>query len=145
MEDSWNIPDWSEINLILTLSAICVITHSTDAGIFKMTDTKLYIPVVTQSTLDNRKLLEQLKSRFKKTINWKKYKTTLVTVLKLLNWSKFSGSKQKFCSTIWGYYGQKGAHMIFFPKVEIKDNNVDTDGQNIFWSANNNDKNIWEL
>ena len=93
MEDSWNIPDWFEINIILTLSAICVITHSADTGIFKMIDTKLYIPVATQSTLDNRKLLEQLKSRFKKTINWKKYKTTLVTVLKLLDWSKFSGSK----------------------------------------------------
>ena len=35
-----------------------------------MTDTKLYVPVVTLSTQDNAKLLDQLKSGFKRTINW---------------------------------------------------------------------------
>ena len=35
-----------------------------------MTDTKLYVPVVTLSTQDNPKLREQLKSGFKRTINW---------------------------------------------------------------------------
>ena len=39
---------------------------------FTITDTKLYVPVVTLSTQDNAKLLEQLKSGFKKTINWNK-------------------------------------------------------------------------
>ena len=32
---------------------------------FSITDTKLYVPVVTLSTQDNAKLLEQLKSGFK--------------------------------------------------------------------------------
>ena len=36
-----------------------------------ITDTKLYIPVVTLSTQDNSKQLKQLKSGFK-TINWNK-------------------------------------------------------------------------
>ena len=40
---------------------------------FSITDTKLYVPVVTLSTQDNEKLLEQLKSGFKRTINWNKY------------------------------------------------------------------------
>ena len=40
---------------------------------FKITDTKLYVPVVTLSTQDNEKLLQQLKSGFKRTINWNKY------------------------------------------------------------------------
>ena len=35
---------------------------------FEITDTKLYIPVVTLSTQDNTKLIEQLKSDFKRTI-----------------------------------------------------------------------------
>ena len=35
----------------------------------KMTETKLYVPVVTLSTPDNAKLLQQLKSGFKITIN----------------------------------------------------------------------------
>ena len=42
---------------------------------FTITDTKLYVPVVTLSTQDNAKLLEQLKSGFKRTINWNKYQS----------------------------------------------------------------------
>ena len=40
---------------------------------FTITETKLYVPVVTLSTQDNAKLLTQLKSGFKRTINWTKY------------------------------------------------------------------------
>ena len=36
-----------EINLNLTWSSTCVITNSTDAGIFVITDSKRYVPVVT--------------------------------------------------------------------------------------------------
>ena len=64
-----------EINLILTWSSTCVITNSTGAGIFAKTDKKLFVPVVTLSTQDNAKLLQQLKSGFKRTINWNKYKS----------------------------------------------------------------------
>ena len=39
-----------EVNLILTSPSTCAITSSTGAGTFKITDTKLYIPVVTLST-----------------------------------------------------------------------------------------------
>ena len=39
-----------EVNLILTWSSTCVITNSTGAGRFAITDTKLYVPVVTLST-----------------------------------------------------------------------------------------------
>ena len=40
---------------------------------FATTDTKLYVPVVTVSAQDNAKLLQQLKSGFKRTINWNKH------------------------------------------------------------------------
>ena len=40
---------------------------------FTITETNLYIPVVTLSTQDNAKLLPQLKSGFKRTISWNKY------------------------------------------------------------------------
>ena len=62
-----------EVNLILTWSSTCVITDSTDAGRFEITDTKLYVPVVTLSTQENSKLLQQLKSGFKRVIYWNKY------------------------------------------------------------------------
>ena len=39
-----------EITLILTWSSSWVITNSTDKGTFAITDTKLYVPVVTLST-----------------------------------------------------------------------------------------------
>ena len=45
--------------------------------IFAITGTKLYVPIVILSTKDNVKLLEQLKSRFKRTINWNKYQSKL--------------------------------------------------------------------
>ena len=40
---------------------------------YLITDTKLYAPVITLSSQDNAKLLEQLKSGFKRTINWNIY------------------------------------------------------------------------
>ena len=65
-----------EINLILIWSANCVIV-STDVAnqvtTFTITETRLYVPVVTLSTNDNVKLLTQLKSDFERTINWNKY------------------------------------------------------------------------
>ena len=58
-----------EVNLILTWSANCVIPEGNRQTNFAMTDTKLYVPVVTLSTQDNSKLLQQLKSGFETTIN----------------------------------------------------------------------------
>ena len=62
-----------EINVILTWPDDCVIPSATGATKSKITDTKLYALVVTLSTQDNEKLLQQLKSSFKRTINWNKY------------------------------------------------------------------------
>ena len=59
-----------EVNLILTWSSTCVITNSTGVGTFEITDTKLYVPVVTLSTKQNVKFL---KSDFKRVVNWNKY------------------------------------------------------------------------
>ena len=58
-----------EVNLILTWSPACAISSATGQTKFKITETKLYVPVVTLSTQDNTKLLQQLKSDFKRTIN----------------------------------------------------------------------------
>ena len=48
-----------EVTVILTWSLI--------------TDTKLYVPVVTLSTQGYSKLLQQLKSSFKRVVSWNKY------------------------------------------------------------------------
>ena len=68
-----------EINVILTWSKDCVITNSEGEGKFAITETKLFLPVVTLSTQDNAKLLHQLKSGFKRTNNWNKYEPNVKT------------------------------------------------------------------
>ena len=62
-----------KINLILTWSKKCMLSNDTKATTFAITDTKRYVLLVTLSTQDNAKLLQQLKSGFKRTINWNKY------------------------------------------------------------------------
>ena len=61
-----------EIDLILNWSANCLIIDAFINNlipIFAITDTKLYVPVVTLLSQDKNKLLEQLKSGFQRTID----------------------------------------------------------------------------
>ena len=46
-------------------------------AIFQITDTKLYVPVVSLSKENDINLLEQLKSGFKRTIKWNKYRSQM--------------------------------------------------------------------
>ena len=65
-----------EVNLILTWSSTCVLIATgvqNQTATFTITDTKLYVPVVTLSTQENTKFFQQLKSGFKRVINWNKY------------------------------------------------------------------------
>ena len=41
------------------------------------TDTKLYVPVVTLSIESDKRLLEQLRTRFKRTIKWNEYRSKM--------------------------------------------------------------------
>ena len=65
-----------EVNLIFTWSSTCVIVSTNivnQGATFTITDTRLYVPVVTLPTQGNTKLLQQLKSGFKRVISWNKY------------------------------------------------------------------------
>ena len=44
---------------------------------FKIKDTKLHVPVVTLSAENDNKILEQLKTGFKRTIKWNKYRSEM--------------------------------------------------------------------
>ena len=117
-----------EVNLILTWSANCVIVSTNDANqnaTFAITNTKLYVPVVTLSTQDNGKLLQQLKSGFKRVTNWNKYlsKPELLAQNPSLNHlvePSFQGVNRLF-----------GAKGYYFPNVEIKNYSVMINGENI--------------
>ena len=71
-----------EITVDLNWSENCVIAATNvTAQVTKIsiTDAKRYVPVVTLSAQDNAKLLEQLKSGFKRTINWNIYQQKVST------------------------------------------------------------------
>ena len=126
-----------EVNLILTWSKDCVITNSTGAGKFAITDTKLYVPVVTLSTQDNAKLLQQLKSGFRRTINWNKYQSNLKTYpqnryLNHLVDPSFQGVDRRFVLSIENEADRTSHSTYYLPKVEIKDYSVTIDGKNFF-------------
>ena len=54
-------------------NAVAVANPGT-AATFKITDAKLYVPVVTLSTEDNTKLAKQLRKGFKRPVYWNEYK-----------------------------------------------------------------------
>ena len=54
-------------------------------AIFEITDTKLNVPVVTLSTQDDNKSLEQLKTGFRKKIKWNKYRSEMTKQTKTNN------------------------------------------------------------
>ena len=65
-----------EIELILDWSANCVIIYTDIANqvpTFTITETNLYVSVVTLSTQDNALLIPQLKNGFRRIISWNKY------------------------------------------------------------------------
>ena len=54
---------------------------SPSGATFKINDTKLYVPVVTLSNENDTKRLEQLKTGFKRTIKWNKYRSQMTVQL----------------------------------------------------------------
>ena len=129
-----------KINLILTWSNRCFIIDNPIAGqepTSTKTDTKLYTPLVTLSTQDNATLLEQLKSGFKRTINWNKYEPR-VTVeqqkqyLDFLINPSFQGVNSCFVLSFQNNGGRKSFTRYYLPLVEVKNYNVVIDGRNFF-------------
>ena len=140
-----------KVNLILTWSKDCVITNSTGTGKFEIKDTKLYVPVVTLSTQDNAKLLQQLKSGFKRTINWNKYESNIKKFARnrylsyLINPS-FQVVNRLFVSKLsFENENNRVSHSTYYlPKAEIKDYNVMIDGKNFFDQPINSDLKTYE-
>ena len=106
LSNFWRTLDMSlincEVSLTLTWSENCLLTdittqttraaqgdnparpaiHAPTSATFKITDTKLYVPVVTFSTKDDNNFLEQLKSGFKRTIKRNKYRSEMTNQTK---------------------------------------------------------------
>ena len=68
-----------KIHLELTWTNNCVMSSIDGATAFQITNTKLYVPVVTLSTKDNVNLTKQLNEGFKKPVYWNEYKSKIET------------------------------------------------------------------
>ena len=129
-----------EINLILTCSSTCVIVstiHVNQNAAFEITDTRLYVPAVTLSTQENTKLLQQIKSGFKRVINWNKYlsKPELLEQNPNLNHlaePSFQGVNILFVLAFENDNDRTSTNGYYLPTVQIKDYNIMINGENFF-------------
>ena len=118
-----------EIIFILIWSESCVMSSANRETKFKITDTKLYVPVVTLTTQDNVKLLQQLKSGFKRTITWKKYQPkvspeALNLYLDFLIDPSIQGVNRLFVLSFEDKEDRTVQTKYYLPTVEIKNYNV---------------------
>ena len=104
---------------------------------FKITDTKLYVPVITLSTKDDNNFLEQLKSGFRRTIKWNKYRSEITNQTKTNHLNDlidptFTKVNRLFVLSFENEEDRTSFSKYYVPKVEIKDFNVLIDGKSFF-------------
>ena len=146
-----------EVSLTLTWSENCVLTDITtqtaraaqgdnpareriDAptnATFKITDTKLNFPVVTLSTENDKTLLEQLRTGFKRTIKWNKYRSEMTdqTQNNNLNYlidPTFTKVNRLFVLSFENENDRISFSKYDVPNFQIKDFNVLIDGKDFF-------------
>ena len=119
---------------------------------FQITDTKLYAPVVTLSKENDKKLLEQLKSGFKRTVKWNKYRSQMTVQsnndnLNYLIDPTFTNVNRLFVLSFWrtnqGDNRDSFSH-YYVPSVEIKDFNVLIDRKSFFDLPVKNEEEAYE-
>ena len=121
-----------------------------------MTETQLYVPVVTLSKENNKKLLEQLKSGIKRTVKCSKYRSKMAVQsnnnnLNYLIDSTFTKVNRLFVlpferieeSNVKKDHRDCSLH-YYVPNVEIKDFNVLTDGKSFFGFLVKNEEEAYE-
>ena len=137
-----------EVNLILTWSSTCVLVATNipnQNATFAITDTKLHVPIVTLSTQENTKFLQQLKSGFKRIINWNKYlsKPELLVQNPNLNHlvePSFQGVNRLFVLAFENDDDRTSDEKYYLPTVEIKGYNIMINGENFFDEPIKNNK-----
>ena len=115
-------------------------------SIFAITDTKLYVPIVTLSAEDNVKLSKLLGEGFKRPIYWNQYKVIPNKtydangyIRELLD-SSYQGIKRLFVLAYGNTNGiTPNSHKWYFlPRIKIKNYNIEIDGRNFYDQPINN-------
>ena len=136
-----------KVELSLKWYERCLLTAATTAT-FKITDAKLYVPIVTLSAEDNVKLVKQLNEGFKRPVYWNKYKVIDNNVVEIaaaneekhireLLDSSYQEVKRLF---VLAYDNTAGDNQVsvdslkkcFLPKVKSKNYNIEIDRRNFY-------------
>ena len=149
LSNFWRSLEMSLINckveLLLKWYERCLLTAAATAT-FKITDAKLYVPIVTLSIEDNSKLTKLLNEGFKRPIYWNEYKVTPNKIVEIadVNEEKYirelldsscQGVKRLF---VLAYDNTAGNNQVsidsfkkyFLPRVKIENYNIEIDGKN---------------
>ena len=97
----------------------------------------MYVPVVTLSAENDNKFLEQLKTGFKRTIKWNKYRSEMSNQTKRNNLNHlidptFTDVNRVFVLSFENYNDRTSFLKYYVTKVEIKDFNVSIDRKPLF-------------
>ena len=160
-----------EVELILTWSKNCVLVNMTErhaeddnpaiaapTGLeFQITDTKLYIPVVPLSKENDTKHLEQLKTGFKRTTKWNKYRSQMTSQsqnsnLNYLIDTTFANVNRLFVLSFQRIAGENNTTKdyrdsfshYYVPNTRVKDFNVLIDGKSFFELPIKNEEEAYE-
>ena len=132
----WSVSalSWSETSVITSMEKGILVAgqlnrgDSPESAAFKIKDCKLYVPVVNLSAEYDNKLLEQLKTGFKRTIKWNKYRSEMSNQTKNNNLNNlidptFTNVNKLFVLTL-NEDDRTSFSKYYVPNVEIKDFNV---------------------
>ena len=104
---------------------------------FQITDTKLYVLVVTLSTENDKTFFEQLRTGFKRTIKWNKYRSEMTNQTKNNNLNyltdpKFIKVNRLFVLSFENKEDRTSFSKYYVPNVQIKDFDVLINGKSFF-------------
>ena len=150
-----------EVSLILTWFRECIITSmerrvintgrdfSSTNATFQTTDTKLYVLVVTLSTENDKRLLEQLRTGFKRTIKWNKYRSEMTNQTKNNNLNylidpTFTKVNRLFVLPFENESDRTSFSKYYVSKVQIKYFNALIHGKSFFGMPIKNGKETYE-
>ena len=126
---------WSRESVITNMEKRVITNTQRDtsptSATFQIAVTKLHVPVVTLSTEDDNNFLGQLKSGFKRTIKWNKYRSEMTNTnnLNYLNDPTFNKVNRLFVLSFENEEDRTSFLKYYTPKVEIKDFNVLINGK----------------
>ena len=129
----------SKVEFLLEWYEECILSTSGTATTFKITDTKLYVTIVTLKTEGNTKLSKLLSKGFKTTIYWNKYKIIFKNyddeyIRERLD-ASFEGVNKLFVLPYVSgdnITNENSYKNFFLPRLKIKNYNIEIDGRNFF-------------